>query len=187
MRTLMHPAALLLAGLLAVAGSSWASEPLTLNAQGQIQVAFTPGDDAGAMIVQAIAQARRQVLVQTFSFTHKAIAQALIDARRRGIDVQVLADPDQAEKIRTSLIDHLAANGVPVWFDGQHTSAHNKVMILDVGLPSAAVITGSFNFTQAAQYRNAENVLLLRGNPNLTEAYAANWRRHRSHSQPYRR
>lgn len=183
----MRYTALLAFGLLILAGTAGASQPLTLEARGQIQVAFTPGDDAGAMIVQAIAQARRQVLVQAFSFTHKAIAQALIDARRRGLDVQVLADPEQAGQIRTSLIDHLVEHGVPVWFDGQHTSAHNKVMIIDVGLPEATVITGSFNFTQAAQFRNAENVLLLRGNPNLAEAYAANWRRHRAHALPYRR
>lgn len=176
----------LLVGL-AFSGPALASEPLTLSAQGQMQVAFTPGDDAGALIVAAIAKAKRQVLVQTFSFTHKDIAEALIAARRRGIDVQVLADPDQAEKTATSLIDHLAENGVSIYMDGQHASAHNKIMVLDAGQSGATVITGSFNFTHAAQYRNAENVLLLRGNPLLADAYAANWRRHRTHSLSYRK
>ncbi|MEW5891563.1 MAG: phospholipase D family protein [Pseudomonadota bacterium] len=169
-------------GLPALAG-----EPLSLSAQGQIQVAFTPGDDAGALIVGAIRQARRQILVQAFSFTHEAIAEALIAARRRGVDVQVLADPEQAETVKTSRIDQLVAGGVPVYLDGQHAAAHNKVMVIDAGQATATVITGSFNFTHAAQYRNAENVLLLRGNPLLAEAYAANWRRHRTHSLPYRK
>ncbi|TCS72417.1 phospholipase D-like protein [Sulfuritortus calidifontis] len=164
-----------------------ASEPLTLSAQGQIQVAFTPGDDAGALIVSAIHQARRQILVQAFSFTHAAIAEALIAARRRGVEVQLLADPEQAETVKTSRIDQLAAAGIPVYLDGQHAAAHNKIMVIDAGQPTATVITGSFNFTHAAQYRNAENALLLRGNPLLADAYAANWRRHRTHSLPYRK
>jgi phosphatidylserine/phosphatidylglycerophosphate/cardiolipin synthase-like enzyme len=46
------------------------------------------------------------------------------------------------------------------------------------------VITGSFNFTHAAQFRNAENLLILRGHGTLAEAYAANWRRHKIHALP---
>ena len=164
-----------------------ASEPLSLSAQGQVQVAFTPGDDAGALIVDAIDKAKRQILVQAFSFTHKAIAEALVAARKRGIDVQLIADPEQAEKVATSQVEAIAQAGVPVYLDSQHASAHNKVMVIDAGGANATVITGSFNFTHAAQYRNAENLLLLRGNPLLADAYAANWRRHRTHSLPFRR
>ena len=176
-----------LAAFLALSAPTRAAEPLTLSAQGQIQVAFTPGDDAGALVVEAIGKARRQILVQAYSFTHQAIAEALVAARRRGLEVLVIADPEQAERVATSRIDDLAAGGIPVYLDGQHAAAHNKVMVLDAGLATAAVITGSFNFTHAAQYRNAENLLVIRGNPLLAEAYAANWRRHRIHSLPYRR
>ena len=173
--------------LLLAAPLAQAEEALLLNARGTIQLAFTPGDDVAGLIVAAIGKARRQVLVQTYSFTHQDIAQALVNARRRGIDVQVIADQRQMETIATSRIDWLAEQGVPVWIDSEHAAAHNKVMVIDNGLPEAAVITGSFNFTQAAQHRNAENLLILRGNPNLTEAYAANWRRHKIHSLPFRR
>jgi phosphatidylserine/phosphatidylglycerophosphate/cardiolipin synthase-like enzyme len=173
--------------LLLAAPLAQAEEALLLNARGTIQLAFTPGDDVAGLIVAAIGKARRQVLVQTYSFTHQDIAQALVNARRRGIDVQVIADQRQMETIATSKLEWLAEQGVPLWIDSEHAAAHNKVMVIDNGLPEAAVITGSFNFTQAAQHRNAENLLILRGNPNLTEAYAANWRRHKIHSLPFRR
>jgi len=163
-----------------------ASPPLEFNLQGRAQVAFTPGDDAGALVVEAIAQAKRQVLVQAYSFTHRAIAEALVTARRRGVEVLVIADHDQDAHVATTKIGYLAAQGIPVWLDAMHAAAHNKVMVIDAGRPDAAVITGSFNFTHAAQYRNAENLLILRGNPLLAEAYAANWRRHRIHSLPVR-
>ncbi|MDO8438291.1 MAG: phospholipase D family protein [Nitrosomonadaceae bacterium] len=166
--------------------SGHGGKPAILPATGTVQVAFTPGDDAGKLIADAINGAHRQVLVQAFSFTHHRIAEALIAARRRGVDVKVIADKEQTEKIPTSVIARIAAAGVPVFLDADHTSAHNKVMVIDAGSPETTLITGSFNFTQAAQYKNAENVLVIRGNTALTELYLKNWQHHYGHSQPYR-
>lgn len=157
-----------------------------IPATGIIQVAFTPGDDAAGLIMQAIADAQKQVLVQAFSFTHKGIAQALVDAHRRGLDVQLVADKEQIARMERGLVPELAASGIPTFVDDNHDSAHNKVMVIDAGTPQAAVITGSFNFTHAAQHRNAENLLLIRGNEPLAAAYLRNWQRHRRHAYPYR-
>lgn len=156
-----------------------------LAATGTIQLAFSPEDDAGALVIAAIHGARKQVLVQTFSFTHSKIAQALIEAKRRGLDVQLIADEEQIRKMQRGLVPEIAAAGVPTFVDREHASAHNKIMVIDAGLPQAAVITGSFNFTHAAQYRNAENLLIFRGNPQLTQAYLKNWQHHRAHSQVF--
>jgi phosphatidylserine/phosphatidylglycerophosphate/cardiolipin synthase-like enzyme len=169
-----------------IAASAAAGEGLTLAARGTIQVAFTPGDDAAGLIIESIRNARSQVWVQAYSFTHDGIAKALADAKRRGLDVQLIADPLQMERVASSKVAWLAEQGVPVWLDAEHAAAHNKVVLIDLGTPDAAIITGSFNFSHAAQHRNAENVLILRGNPTLAEAYGANWRRHRIHSFPLR-
>lgn len=58
--------------------------------------------------------------------------------------------------------------------------AHNKVMVID----GEAVITGSFNFTKAAEERNAENLFVIRDQA-LAAKYDANWHLHEAHSQPY--
>ncbi len=151
-----------------------------------IEVAFTPGQDAAQLIISTIAQARRQILVQAFSFTHDGIAHALMAARRRGVEVKLIADREQTSKMRREQISAIAAAGVPVWLDGEHLSAHDKVMVIDADdAKAAAVITGSYNFTKAAQYRNGENVLVLRGNPALAQTYRANWQRHLAHARPY--
>ncbi len=178
-------AALALCWVLAAATAS-ASPALEFTLQGRAQLAFTPGDDVGGLVVDTLRQARTQILVQAYSLTHRAIAAALVAARQRGVEVQVIADREQDRTVATSRIGYLAEHGVSVYLDGEHAAAHNKVMIVDNGQPGATVITGSFNFTTAAQYRNAENLLILHGNPLLAEAYAANWRRHRSHSLPLR-
>ncbi len=156
-----------------------------IPAQGSVQVAFTPWDNAESMVVDAIRQAKTQILVQAFSFTSRTLANALMAAKRRGVDVQVLADREQTFSADASRIPELAQAGIPVMLEVRYQSAHNKVMVIDAGTEAAAVITGSYNWTYAAQFKNAENVMILRRNPDIANAYAANWRRHNADSLPY--
>lgn len=159
--------------------------PPALPAQGTVQLAFTPWDNAEAMIVERIRGAKQQILVQAFSFTSRALASALIAAKKRGVDVQVMADREQTFGGESSRIPDLVQAGIPVALELRYQSAHNKVMVMDAGTADAAVITGSYNWTYAAQYKNAENVLILRNSPDIANAYAANWRRHYADALPY--
>lgn len=152
---------------------------------GTVQILFTPGDDAAGQIVAAIDKAKKQVLVQAFSFTSREIAAALISAHRRGIDVQLVADADQIRKMERGQVPGIAAGGVPVYVDRAHSSAHNKIMIIDAGTGHPVIITGSFNFTNAAQHKNAENLLIFRNNPELVAAYFRNWKAHREHAEAF--
>ena len=181
-----------LAGILcllaALPGHAFQTPQTNTSVSTDIQVFFTPGDDAAGNIIKAIKNARQQVLVQAFSFTHPGIAQALIAAHQRGVEVKLIADLDQTRKIRQNRIAEIAVAGVPVWLDGEHNGAHNKVMIIDADSANVAdvgVITGSYNFTNAAQYKNAENVLVLRANRSLAKAYQHNWQRHLPHARPF--
>lgn len=170
----------------ALAGSAAAEEhPAAVPATGTLQAAFTPGDPADRMIIDAVGRARREVLVQAYTFTHRRIASALIRAKQRGVDVRVVADAQQAANVPNSILPALAKGGVQVFLDAAHEAAHNKVMVIDAADPESAVITGSFNFTYSAQSRNAENLLLIRGNPALAGAYREDWLRHREHAAPF--
>ena len=153
-----------------------------IQATGTIEYAFTPGDDAAGLIVRTIDAARSQILMLAFSFTHREIADALIRAHRRGLDVQIIADQEQTNAIQSAAMQSVLAAGLPVFMDANHSAAHNKVIVIDQNAQRPALVTGSFNFTFAAQYRNAENVLVLRGNPDLTRAFFANWQQHREHA-----
>lgn len=97
----------------------------TVPGSGTIEYAFTPEDDAAGMVVRSIDAARSQVLVQAFSFTHEQIAAALIRAHRRGLDVQVIADPGQMELIEHNVIPKLTAARIAVYTDAKHSAAHN--------------------------------------------------------------
>jgi phosphatidylserine/phosphatidylglycerophosphate/cardiolipin synthase-like enzyme len=69
---------------------------------------------------------------------------------------------------------------LPTYIDDKHAIAHNKIMIID----KATVITGSFNFTKAAEEKNAENVLIIKDKP-LAKVYIENWEKHKGHSENY--
>lgn len=156
-----------------------------LAARGSVQVAFVPWDDAEAMIMDAIGGARRQILVQAYSFTSRNLAAALIAATRRGVEVLILADREQTFSGDSTRIPELAAAGIAVSLEVRYQSAHNKIMVLDADSPEAAVITGSYNWTYAAQNRNSENVVIFRRHPELARLYQANWRRHEEEALPY--
>jgi len=153
-----------------------------LPATGTVQVAFTPEEDATGLIVKALREANKTVRVLAYSFTSNEISFALIEAKRRGLDVQVIADAEQIRRLEHNKIGLMHQAGVRVWLDEQHQSAHNKVMVID----GDTIVTGSMNFTYSGQFKNAENVLILRGNKPLAEAYSANWQRHHNHASPFR-
>jgi phosphatidylserine/phosphatidylglycerophosphate/cardiolipin synthase-like enzyme len=97
-------------------------------------------------LVQALSDAKRTILVQAYSFTSAPIAKALLDAHKRGVQVQVILDKSQRTE-KYSSADFMANQGVPTMIDAQHAISHNKAMIID----GETVLTGSFNFTKAAQ------------------------------------
>ena len=147
---------------------------------GQWSVCFSPRGGCTQQIVDAIGSAHQTILVQAYSFTSRPIADALIAAHGRGVAVELIADSSQRTE-RQSLIGRVAEAGIPVRIDAAHAIAHNKVMILD----GEIVLTGSFNFTRAAEERNAENLLVIRDRQ-LAERYTTNWRIHATHAAAYR-
>jgi phosphatidylserine/phosphatidylglycerophosphate/cardiolipin synthase-like enzyme len=152
----------------------------TVPQQGTISVYFSPHGGCTDAIVEAIAQAQKTLDVQAYSFTSAAIAEAVAQAHARGVKVRAVLDKSQKSERYTSAT-YLRNHSVPVYIDDAHSIAHNKVMIID----GSTLITGSFNFTKAAEEHNAENLLIIRGNGTLAASYAANFESHLSHSKPY--
>jgi len=144
------------------------------------QVYFSPKGGCTTAIIKNLDQAEKSVLVQAYSFTSKPIAEALVNAHRRGVKVKVLLDKSQ-RRAKGSQLDLLVASGIPVNIDTKHSIAHNKVMIID----GATVLTGSFNFTNAAEDKNAENLLVVRDKA-IAKKYRRNWNDHQKHSEPYK-
>lgn len=150
------------------------------KATGTVDVYFSPRGGATDAIVSEIASARSEILVQAYSFTSVPVAKALLDARKRGARIEVVLDKSQRRE-RYSSADFLVHGGIPTYIDARHAIAHNKIMIIDRN----TLITGSFNFTKAAEEKNAENLLVIRKNKPLVDRYLRNLEDHRDHSERY--
>jgi phosphatidylserine/phosphatidylglycerophosphate/cardiolipin synthase-like enzyme len=140
---------------------------------------FSPRGGCTDTIVRELQAARREILVQAYSFSSKPIAQALAEAKMRGLKVEILLDKSN-EKEEYSDLPFFVQQGLTPWIDSHHAIAHNKVMVID----GRTLITGSFNFTHQAEAENAENLLVLKGHPELAQAYRRNFEAHKAHSQP---
>lgn len=143
------------------------------------QVYFSPNGGAQEAVVKEINGAKKSIFVQAYSFTNQPIAKALVEAQRRGVAVYMILDKSN-RTTKYSAADFTDHFGVDTYIDDKHAIAHNKVMIID----KESVITGSYNFTKAAENSNAENLLVIHS-PMLADVYFANWADHQKHSVPY--
>ena len=140
-------------------------------------VSFSPAGGCAEACITALNAAKRTVYAQAYSLTSSAIAKAFVDARKRGLVVEMILDKSQRTE-RFSEAGFVVNGGVPLYIDARHPVAHNTVIIID----GEIVITGSFNFTRAAEETYAEYLLVLR-DPALAARYYRNWQEHQAHSE----
>ncbi len=145
-----------------------------------LTVKFSPAGGATDQIVTALGKCKQTVRVLAYSFTSKPIIDALISAKRRGVDVQIVLDHSNTPSSKDSGGGPCAAAGIPVRVDAMHRIMHDKVLILD----GQAVMTGSFNFSGAAETANAENSLST-WDAATAARYEADWQTHWDHSHPW--
>jgi phosphatidylserine/phosphatidylglycerophosphate/cardiolipin synthase-like enzyme len=164
----------------ATAAPQTAAPAAAVASKPELRTCFTPGENCMGLIVAQIDRAKSEILVQAYSFKAKPLISALGRAHTRGVKVRVILDRAD-ERAHDRAGSRLIAERILPQVDTGVASAHNKVMIID----RDSVITGSFNFTEAAQKTNAENVLLIKGHPDVAAAYVKNWQRRLAASRPY--
>jgi phosphatidylserine/phosphatidylglycerophosphate/cardiolipin synthase-like enzyme len=154
------------------------SQPTPSSTGLPVSVCFTPNKQCQLKIIDEINKAKKSVHIQAYSFTDRNIAQALVDASRRGVIVKALLDKSNRKDSRSAK-DLIIQNNIPIRFDSPPGIAHNKIIILD----SQTLITGSYNFSAAAYKRNTENLLVI-NSPELVKDYMQNWLKRWDLSQP---
>lgn len=94
------------------------------------KLCFSPDGRCSSLILEAISSARESIRVQAYSFTARPIAEALVEAHRRGVDVAVIVDKSQNSE-RYSVMSLLSEANIPLYVDYCCAIAHNKVMVID--------------------------------------------------------
>lgn len=133
------------------------------NYQGQeVEISFQPQDREGMYrIEQLIRSAKKSVKIAMFTWTNKDLAQAVIDVRKRGIDVQVVMDRQQASSASGKIAALLQKRDIPVRLSNGPGLLHHKFVYID----GTILESGSANWTRAAFTQNEEVFVILR---NLT-------------------
>jgi phosphatidylserine/phosphatidylglycerophosphate/cardiolipin synthase-like enzyme len=141
--------------------------------QGELVVEnyFSPSEPIEPHILERLANAQQSVRFLAFSYTSDPIADAMIDARRRGLVVQGVMETRNVAG-SGSEFEVLRDGDVWVLEDGNCYTMHHKVIIVD----DRTVITGSYNFTGRAEDTNDENLLII-DNPTLAGQYLEEFQR----------
>lgn len=143
---------------------------------GACSVGFSPKGGIEGTLVKYIGSATKSVHVMAYGFTSLPIARALIAAKLRGVDVQVVLDRSNlsAPASKMSLIK---TQGIPVWVDSTHPISHDKVIIVD----GDRIETGSYNYSNNAESANGENSMIC---PSIEGAalYESHFKFHQAHS-----
>lgn len=120
------------------------------------EVFFCPEDDCSFYLINEIDSAETKIDVAIYSFTHGDIANALINAKNRGVNVRVIFDDGQTNT-QYSLDEMLLEEGVQIRKKSGSGYMHNKFMIID----NKVVATGSFNYSNNADTKNDENLIFI--------------------------
>jgi phosphatidylserine/phosphatidylglycerophosphate/cardiolipin synthase-like enzyme len=175
-KTRQRVAVFLCLGVLATV-SWWQSVQAEPQPAEILAIYFTPPAGGASGLIKQIDGAKKSIKVMAYGFTATNLADALVRAKRRGLEVVLIQDEKTAQNNRETLPILLAA-GIEVRSDGKHAIQHNKVMLIDDDI----VITGSYNFTKSAESRNAENIMIVRSSY-AAKRYADNWKSHWDHSE----
>jgi len=138
-----------------------------IPAPGTTRAYFTGsyGEHAGtclSLLCDAIVSARSSVYVMAFCIASTRFINALDEVAQTGRKVRVIHDSRVFKPKGKSLVEYVA--------DHSNRRHHNKILLIDHSI----LFTGSFNFTEAADRQNAENMLRCE-DPHVVESYVQHW------------
>ena len=133
-----------------------------------MSVYFSPNGGAKEALIALIGSAKVNCYVAIYGFNDMDIAEALINAQARRVDVKVIMDKMQTFGKQATLHDVLASTGMPVYvYHPPSGIMHNKFTLVD----DVAVATGSFNYTDQATNHNKENMIVLSDGGSTEDAW----------------
>jgi len=150
--------------------------PRPAGAEMVVQACFSPQGKCAAHILREIETAKKELLVAVYAFTNDDLAGALVQAKKRGVGVQVVIDREFDRANENSKGKFLDAQKIPLRrisgdkILGREKDAglmHQKFAVIDRKI----VFAGSYNWTRAAETANDENLLLFRDAGALAEEY----------------
>lgn len=137
-----------------------------------VESAFSPSDGGEELVLRVLNASEHHIRLAAYSFTSPLVVKALLAAKKRGVDVQVIVDA-RGNKGKTSLaaLNLLANARIPTRTVAAYAIHHDKYIVAD----ERHVQNGSFNYSNAAAKSNSENVVVIWNNPTLAGSFLKHW------------
>ena len=145
------------------------------TAKCEVQALFVTPDIDGTIrdaLLNLISQAQSTIDVAIYSFSDDELAAALIEAHERGVRVWVMMEATNVNG-QDSKACKLVQAGIPVKKDTKSGAFHHKFIVID----ETWVVTGSYNWSAAANDANYENAVILQCSE-IAEAFALHFERY---------
>ena len=130
-------------------------------------------DKAGqalAQLIQEIHSASQTISLAMFTLTHPQLIEALICAKKRGVEVRVCLDFYAGRGASHKAVKRLKEENIPILFSQEGPLLHHKWALID----HKTLIVGSTNWTQSAFKKNQDCLLFLKELSSPQEAYLKN-------------
>jgi len=138
--------------------SSYPSHGSVRNLGQLIEVWNIPEARASAnYLIDAIHSARKTIQVAMFTWTRMDLAQAIVEAQKRGVKVQVILDRKTVDGASEKVFRFLKEQKVPLKV---HTGAgrfHHKFLLID----SSRLFFGSLNWTEQGFTKNRDVLVYI--------------------------
>ncbi len=121
-----------------------------------VEYCFSPGGDCAGVVVKWIGRANSSVHVLIYTFTLNNVANALMAAKNRGVDVKIVMERSEVSGSGAQY-QNLKSAGVDIRLDTNPALMHDKVAIIDGHI----IVTGSFNYSVSANLSNNENLVVI--------------------------
>jgi phosphatidylserine/phosphatidylglycerophosphate/cardiolipin synthase-like enzyme len=144
-----------------------------------VEIYFSPDDGVAAQLLSLLQAAKESIYFMAYSFTANDLGDAIVQKAAEGLTVAGVMDADQINSNQGTEYDAFKQAGLDLRLDGNPGAMHHKVFIID----HTIVVTGSYNFTNSAETRNDENVVIIH-NANVASQYMTEFQHVYDQGQP---
>lgn len=123
-----------------------------------IEVLYAPEDAPLDRVVTLYQQAKRYIYVSVYGLTYPRAVEALVAAKKRGVDVRMLTDQERTQEFKQhSALQTLKLAGIPVRVNQHEGLMHLKQVVIDDEINTS----GSMNHTTSGNLYNDERMDII--------------------------
>ncbi len=123
----------------------------------RVDTFFSPDDGVASQIATVLSGAKESIHFLAFSFTSNDLGDIVREKAEDGLTVRGVMDEEQISSNQGTEFDPFKQAEINVRIDGIEGQMHHKIFIIDESI----VVIGSYNFSQSAETRNDENLLII--------------------------